>query len=92
MLANPTMIHYGIAGYGIQGHAIGGHLHSHGSIGTSVCEGAAFVTEVIEPKRYVEQTFQTSTNALSYPFGEPAVLPRIIQRPVASQQVPSGTR
>ena len=53
------------------GHAVGVHSHSHVSIAGVDVDDAAFSEEVLEPKRYLERTFDMAVNALSYPFGDP---------------------
>lgn len=55
----------------LMGHGIGTHSHSHVSIGATAIDESEFLTEVVAPKERLEQTFQISVNALSYPFGDP---------------------
>jgi peptidoglycan/xylan/chitin deacetylase (PgdA/CDA1 family) len=52
------------------GHAIGVHSRTHLSVGASSLSDADFVTEIIEPRRYLRDTFATNVSTLSYPFGE----------------------
>jgi len=52
------------------GHFIGVHTHSHISVGASDLSQEDFAKEMIEPKRYLEEAFDTSIIAFSYPFGE----------------------
>ncbi len=51
------------------GHSIGVHSHSHISIAANNLTTREFQKEVVEPKKYLEKTFNTSVIALSYPFG-----------------------
>ena len=54
------------------GHAIGVHSHSHVSGAAPGLTSAEWEAEVVEPKRYLEDTFGTQVVAFSYPFGEQA--------------------
>lgn len=52
------------------GHSIGAHSHSHISIAGIELSNKDFEKEVVFPKGYLENTFKTSVDAFSYPFGE----------------------
>ncbi|MBI3010232.1 MAG: polysaccharide deacetylase family protein [Candidatus Omnitrophica bacterium] len=51
------------------GHAIGVHSHTHVSVAVLNEDESLFHAEVIEPKKFLEATFQVHVDALSYPFG-----------------------
>lgn len=51
-------------------HSIGVHSHSHPSVAACDLDYEDFEKEVVEPKRYLETTFNVSVEAFSYPFGE----------------------
>lgn len=51
------------------GHSIGTHSHTHVSVATANLSEEDFVKEVIAPKKYLEETFATTVDAFSYPFG-----------------------
>lgn len=50
-------------------HSIGTHTHSHISVGSSKLTDNEFFNEIIEPKNYLDQSFEITTNFMSYPFG-----------------------
>lgn len=52
------------------GHTIGVHSHSHLSVAASKLSAEDFYTEIINPRNYLEKTFATTIDTLSYPFGE----------------------
>lgn len=52
------------------GHSIGTHTHSHISVGISNLENEELNFEIIQPKNYIENTFKTKSDFMSYPFGE----------------------
>ena len=52
------------------GHSVGVHSHSHISVAGTGITDRDFMEEMIEPKRYLEETFKTPVLTLSYPFGE----------------------
>jgi len=51
------------------GHNVGSHTHSHISIAGNKLEPDIFTKEVVSPKHYLEQKFNTKVNSFSYPFG-----------------------
>lgn len=51
------------------GHAIGAHTRSHFSVASNPLADGLFHKEMIEPRRYLEQTFHVPVNTFSYPFG-----------------------
>lgn len=52
------------------GHSIGGHTHSHISVASSNLAAETLEKEMIYPKEYLENTFSTTVESFSYPFGE----------------------
>ena len=52
------------------GHSIGTHSHSHISIGRHGINNDYILTELINPKKILEQNFNTEIISMSYPFGE----------------------
>ena len=52
------------------GHSIGSHSYSHPSIAGVHLAREEFVREVINPKHFLEETFNISVDAFSYPSGE----------------------
>ena len=52
------------------GHSIGVHTHTHISVSATSLNENEFYNEMILPKKYLETEFNTSVNAISYPFGE----------------------
>lgn len=51
------------------GHYIGTHTHSHISVAATELNPDDFVKEIIYPKNYLEQKFNTQVYSFSYPFG-----------------------
>lgn len=51
------------------GHYIGTHTHSHISVAATELNQDDFVKEIIYPKNYLEQKFNTKVYSFSYPFG-----------------------
>lgn len=51
------------------GHSIGVHTNSHISVAASDLSRKDFQSEIIEPKTYLENTFNTEVFSFSYPFG-----------------------
>lgn len=51
------------------GHYIGTHTHSHISVAATELDQDDFVKEIINPKNYLEQKFNTKVYSFSYPFG-----------------------
>lgn len=52
------------------GHSIGTHTHSHISVGSSNLEDNELDFEIIQPKNYIENTFNIKSDFMSYPFGK----------------------
>ena len=52
------------------GHSIGTHTHSHISIGSSNLKVNELNFEIIQPKNYLETTFEIKSDFMSYPFGK----------------------
>lgn len=52
------------------GHSIGTHTHSHISVGSSNLKNEELNFEIIQPKNYIENTFKTKSDFMSYPFGK----------------------
>ena len=52
------------------GHSIGTHTHSHISIAGNKISLSDFKKEVLWPKQYLEDLFDTKISSFSYPFGE----------------------
>jgi peptidoglycan/xylan/chitin deacetylase (PgdA/CDA1 family) len=52
------------------GHSIGVHTHTHISVSATSLNKDEFYNEMIFPKKYLESEFNTTVNAISYPFGE----------------------
>lgn len=52
------------------GHSLGVHSHSHISIAATELNKSDFEKEIVMPKKYIEESFNTSVYALSYPFGK----------------------
>ena len=52
------------------GHSIGVHTHTHISVAATNLSKYDFNTEIIFPKKYLENEFNTSVYSFSYPFGE----------------------
>ena len=51
------------------GHNIGTHTHSHISVAGNELDPDTFTKEMVSPKNYLEQKFNTKINSFSYPFG-----------------------
>lgn len=51
------------------GHYIGTHTHSHISVAASELSQDDFIKEIVHPKNYLEQKFNTEVYSFSYPFG-----------------------
>ena len=52
------------------GHSIGTHSHTHISVAASTSGDAERLeTELIKPRQYLEQVFDTPVYSMSYPFG-----------------------
>jgi peptidoglycan/xylan/chitin deacetylase (PgdA/CDA1 family) len=51
------------------GHGIGAHSHTHLSVAASDLQDDAFETEIVQPRRYLEETFGVRVASMSYPFG-----------------------
>ncbi len=52
------------------GHSIGTHSNSHISIASTDMDSDLFHNEMIFPKLYLEENFNTKVKSISYPFGE----------------------
>jgi peptidoglycan/xylan/chitin deacetylase (PgdA/CDA1 family) len=52
------------------GHSIGVHTHTHISVAATNLSKNDFNTEIIFPKKYLENEFKTPVYSFSYPFGE----------------------
>ncbi len=51
------------------GHSIGSHTRSHISVAATELSKNDFEKEIVDPKFYLEETFNTPVKAFSYPFG-----------------------
>ena len=51
------------------GHYVGTHTYSHISVAATELNSDDFIKEIISPKNYLEQKFNTKVNSFSYPFG-----------------------
>ena len=51
------------------GHHVGTHTYSHISVAATELNSDDFIKEIISPKNYLEQKFNTKVNSFSYPFG-----------------------
>ncbi len=51
------------------GHHIGTHTYSHISVAATELNSEEFDKEIILPKKFLEQKFNTKVNSFSYPFG-----------------------
>ena len=51
------------------GHNIGTHTHSHISVAGNELDPDSFTKEMVTPKHFLEQKFNTKINSFSYPFG-----------------------
>lgn len=51
------------------GHDIGTHSHTHLSVAASDLQEDEFETEIVQPRRYLEETFGVRVASMSYPFG-----------------------
>lgn len=51
------------------GHSVGPHSHTHISVARSELLQEDFEKEIVAPKRYIEDIFDTKVYAFSYPFG-----------------------
>lgn len=51
------------------GHSIGSHTRSHISIGSKKLSNEQFNYEIVEPKKFLEKTFGTNIELMSFPFG-----------------------
>jgi len=52
------------------GHSVGVHTRTHISVAASKLNTQDFLYEIVEPKKFLEDTFSTQVVAFSYPFGE----------------------
>ena len=51
------------------GHYVGTHTYSHISVAATELNSDDFIKEIVSPKNYLEQKFNTKVNSFSYPFG-----------------------
>jgi len=51
------------------GHSIGVHSHSHISVAASDLTKEDFNHEIVNPRKYLKETFNTEIDSFSYPFG-----------------------